>query len=267
MLVHSLILRRLPALLLLAVDSSVAVPPVQGEQLARRQPFSKSHAEDGSQGWAERGAQKPHAEQRAIAVHKMMDDEAEMFFPDYWAFDQKDDDWAFLQSESEDAKLRAHSSHDGSNEADIWANASLFHQFEAPIALHRDTDGTPSYAHWARGLLLHDRAFHCPNGTDDCAGINRPNSCCPSGASCQLVTDTGNGDVACCGSGQTCSGNVQHCAQGYQSCPGSAGGGCCVPGYACVGTIGCTFLPYLLPRTITILTERYSQAPTAPQQP
>ncbi|KAI4129337.1 MAG: hypothetical protein LQ338_002282 [Usnochroma carphineum] len=169
MLVHSLILRRLPALLLLAVDSSVAVPPVQGEQLARRQPFSKSHAEDGSQGWAERGAQKPHAEQRAIAVHKMMDDEAEMFFPDYWAFDQKDDDWAFLQSESEDAKLRAHSSHDGSNEADIWANASLFHQFEAPIALHRDTDGTPSYAHWARGLLLHDRAFHCPNGTDDFA--------------------------------------------------------------------------------------------------
>ncbi|KAL8696633.1 MAG: hypothetical protein Q9201_007562, partial [Fulgogasparrea decipioides] len=170
-----------------------------------------------------------------VAVRKMMDQEDEMFFQDYWRFDQA------TVNRNPISKPPADISKHADRAVDTWTNTSLLPPFHAPLALHHDPDTTSlSDVRWARALVpqLSDRAFHCPNGTDACTGIDRPNSCCPVGDSCQLVTDNGQGDVACCGSGQTCAGNVQDCAQGYQSCPGAAGGGCCVPGYACVGTVG-----------------------------
>ncbi|KAL2430837.1 hypothetical protein ABEF95_013834 [Exophiala dermatitidis] len=41
------------------------------------------------------------------------------------------------------------------------------------------------------------RGFQCPSGTTACTSIDRPNSCCATDSTCQLVTDTGLGDVGC----------------------------------------------------------------------
>lgn len=244
MLVHSQLLPQLARLLLLAADTFLLVQPSQAEQIARRQPFVENYNQGGSQPWTRRAEQERRAVQEPIAVRKMMDNEGEMFFQDYWQFDQEADDSAASQPEPTSSKLRPKTYSHALDPADRWTNASLLLPFQAPFALHRDFDSPPSISHWARALLpqLHDRAFHCPTDTDACTSIDRPNSCCPSGSSCQLVTDSGQGDVACCGSGQTCAGNVQDCAAGYTNCPGAAGGGCCVPGYACIGTIGCKCL-------------------------
>ncbi|KAL9029394.1 MAG: hypothetical protein Q9196_002365, partial [Gyalolechia fulgens] len=240
MLVHSQLLPQLARLLLLAADTVLLVRPAEANQTARRHTFVENHSEDGSPTWARRAEQKRVAVPEPIAVRKMRDDGREMFFHGYWQFHQRPDGWDASQPEPTDSKLRPTRYSHASDPVESWTNASLVLPFQAPFALHRDVGSTPSYSHWARGLLsqLHDRAFQCPNETDACTSIDRPNSCCPSGSSCQLVTDSGQGDVACCGSGQTCAGNVQDCAAGYASCPGAAGGGCCLPGYACVGTVG-----------------------------
>ena len=239
MLVHFFLCRLAPLHLLVAQG---LIPPAQTEQLARRQSSSDGYNKHGSQAWAGRVEENEEViRQEPIAVRKMMDNESEMFFQEYWQFDEETDDWDALQSEPEESRLRTSDLHEVTSAADAWSNASMVLPFQAPFALHRDTETTPFYSHWARGLfpLLHERAFSCPNGTNACTGLNRPNSCCPFGSTCQLVTDTGQGDVACCGSGQTCAGNVQDCAVGYASCPSAAGGGCCIRDYACVGTIGC----------------------------
>lgn len=251
MLVHSFLLPRFAPLLLLAAESALLIPGSHAEPTAARAALLKRRGEYVSATWADDGRESIAATQEAIAVRKMTDNEGQMFLHHYWHFNQI-----------------ARRPHDGLDEPHASAtNASLAFPFHAPFALHRDADfdAAPSHLHWARGLLS-DRAFQCPSDTDACAGINRPNSCCPSGSSCQLVTDTGQGDVACCGSGQICSGNVQSCAQGYQNCPGDAGGGCCVPGYACVGTIGCKFSLPTCPRQIYLAHRQPPQAPTAPQQ-
>lgn len=238
MLVYSRLFSQLALLLSLVANTFLLVRPAQAEQIAGCQPVIEECNEDGSQIWAT-GVEYERPE--PIAVRKMIDKESEMFFQDYWQFDQEPTHQDASRSEPENQKLRSKSYSHNPEPIDRWANASLVLPFQAPFALHRNEGSTPSLSHWARGILphLHDRAFQCPSDTEACTSINRPNSCCPSGSSCQLVKDSGHGDVACCGSGQTCAGNVQDCAAGNTNCPGNAGGGCCVPGYACVGTIGC----------------------------
>lgn len=230
MLVRSSFIPCLAPLLLLVADHSVPISHAQAQQLAVRR-SSRDYDESDVRIWPRRGGQEQDTPPVPIAVRKMMDHEDEMFFQDYWQFEH------VFEARPPSKIIKA--------AENTWTNASLFLPFHAPLALHRDPDASPFYPLWARALVpkLHDRAFHCPNGTDACTDINRPNSCCPSGDSCQLVTDSGQGHVACCGSGQTCAGKVQDCAQDYQSCPGAAGGGCCVPGYACVGTVGCKSCP------------------------
>jgi hypothetical protein len=92
----------------------------------------------------------------------------------------------------------------------------------------------------SRRSVLAKRAFECPAGTRDCAGIGRPTSCCAQGETCQLVPDTGLGDVGCCAAGKTCAGAVRNCEAGYAACAASIGGGCCIPNYECVA-MGCKF--------------------------
>lgn len=179
-------------------------------------------------------AEQGHSDaQTLVAVRKMTATEDEMFFQHFWQFDfhapkrPKDPPFSAIRV------------------PDLPANASIPLLLQPPLALHRIADLSPSNGHWARALLqphLWDRAFQCPTGTDACTAIDRPDSCCPSGNTCQLVRNKGQGDVACCATGQTCVGDVQDCAGGYEICPGAAGGGCCVPGYACVGTVGCKSL-------------------------
>ncbi|KAL8998949.1 MAG: hypothetical protein Q9188_005995 [Gyalolechia gomerana] len=168
MLVHSQLLPQLARLLLLAADTFLLVQPSQAEQIARRQSFVENYNEGGSQPWTRRAEQERRAVQEPIAVRKMMDNEGEMFFQDYWHFDQEADDSAASQPEPTSSKLRPKSYSHALDPADRWTDASLLLPFQAPFALHRDFDSPPSISHWARALLpqLHDRAFHCPTDTD-----------------------------------------------------------------------------------------------------
>ena len=211
--------------------ASFPVPPVDPE--AHFKTVVQIHAE----------LQKRLTEEKPVGVHKMSADESEMFFPRYWQFEAKTyntKDAGRLGGRA--PALRMDVDEGSSNEC---TNASVLPQaLQAPFSLHTEQQlsNHPLFGRLPRAIFpLYERDFHCPAGTADCSSISRPNSCCPTGAICQLITDTGQGDVGCCAQGQTCSGQVSKCQQGYTNCPGSAGGGCCIPGYACVG-VGCKYI-------------------------
>jgi progranulin len=152
-----------------------------------------------------------------VAMRKMSGDPGEKFFLDYWIFEG-----------DQDSTLAS------------YANASLS-AFANSFPLHFDHNGTsilPRFLGLERLSILARRGYQCPYGTSACSGINRPNVCCAVGSTCQIIEDTGLGDVGCCPAEQTCGGSVSQCPDGYSSCPNNPGGGCCVPGYGCVDN-GC----------------------------
>ena len=183
------------------------------------------------QKYARPQAQWPTGE--PVAVRKMSADESEMFFPQYWQF----------QEGTEERGRDTWSKNDIDDECDkSFTNTSTLQALQAPFSLHieQQLSNHPLFGRIPRAFFpFQKRGFNCPTDTSDCSSIARPNSCCPTGDTCQLITDTGQGDVGCCPNGQSCSGQVSQCQQGYPSCPGSSGGGCCIPGYTCAG-IGCT---------------------------
>ena len=164
-------------------------------------------------------------------VRKMTPDEGEMFFPEYWETSQP----SYLEP-VEGQRIQLAEDID-------WSNSSIA-QIQAPFALHQIKDMAShsyfsSFLRSPRSLFAASkRDFHCPGGTSACSSIQRPNSCCPTEQTCQLITDNGNGDVGCCTDGTSCSQQVASCQDTYVSCPGSQGGGCCLPGYSCSG-VGC----------------------------
>ena len=159
-------------------------------------------------------------------VQKMSDDPDEMFFLDYWQFEEEEVAQQVLARRS----LPAHHTNSSANPALL-----------PPFLVHSDTPEQSLLSGrmpvFARDL---SKRFTCPEGTFGCDSINRPNSCCGTGEVCISVQDTGLGDVGCCPQGQTCNGVVTECdtAAGYKSCPGFSGGGCCIPNFECSG-IGC----------------------------
>lgn len=177
-----------------------------------------------------------------IGVRKMSSDEGEMFFPEYWTLHAIHDS---ANGESNDAPHHAKLDRrktslrllDLSPPDTLADNATLLPPLQAPFSLHTDEAQMPLLR---RLFPFQKRQFSCPTDTNACTSINRPNSCCPSDEVCQLIPDNGNGDVGCCSQGQVCSQVVTTCQQGYPSCPGSQGGGCCVPGSSCTG-VGCKF--------------------------
>ena len=160
------------------------------------------------------------------AVRKMSGDPAEMFFLEYYGFDDVQGD---INPSTEDADTSG-----------SWTSRwSLHAAYEPPTLVHSNLSShlTPRGVAWT----LYERAFQCPSGTSSCADIGRPNSCCAHGLTCDIVTDTGLGDVGCCTTGSSCAGEVTACPSGYSTCSDKQGGGCCIPGYACDGT-GCMIL-------------------------
>ncbi|EAW22903.1 putative GPI anchored protein [Aspergillus fischeri NRRL 181] len=153
-------------------------------------------------------------------VKKMSEDEGEKFFFDYWDFEGADE--VGLTATNETYSPQSYDNH------------------EAPEIQPRVYPFRPSVPTNMGFSPLFRRDFKCPTGTFACMAIDRPNSCCGAGDTCVLVQDTGLGDVGCCPQGQTCSGVIGSCQQGYMSCPASMGGGCCIPGYECVSG-GCKF--------------------------
>lgn len=190
--------------------------------------------------------QEKFANQKPVGLHKMSSDAGEMFFPEYWRFD--DDKMKDLAT-VERAPISSRSRHSENRHplGDWGKNATLLNTLQAPFMIHSiPQTGTRSII---RGIpqirralfsILNSRDFRCPDNTYSCTSINRANSCCPAGESCQLIAQSSLGDVGCCAEGQTCSQELSGCQDGYTSCPGSSGGGCCIPGYQCVG-IGCKF--------------------------
>ncbi|KAL4888062.1 hypothetical protein BDV59DRAFT_189330 [Aspergillus ambiguus] len=156
-------------------------------------------------------------------VRKMTDDEGEKFFHHYWQFSDTTPlvSTTFLQDQPSEALAKA--------ETDLLSRVYTYRP-AVPVDHPMPRSGNLS------PLLRRD--FQCPADTHSCAAINRPESCCSRRETCQLVKDTGSGDVGCCPQGQSCSGSIGTCQAGYTNCAASLGGGCCIPGYECV-TGGC----------------------------
>lgn len=191
--------------------------------------------------------QKRLAAQRVVGVRKMPGDDGEMFFPEYWVFESEVDNnpaKTYGKRISVSSHLEDYQDREGLN---YWVNSTLLHPLQAPLSLHSVESRVWRGNRMPRAILekLSKRDFKCPGNTFSCSSINRPNSCCQTGESCQSIADVGLGDVGCCAQGQTCSQQVSSCQQGYKSCPGSSGGGCCIPGYECVD-VGCETTPLSL---------------------
>ncbi|KAI9811584.1 MAG: hypothetical protein M1827_005333 [Pycnora praestabilis] len=183
----------------------------------------------------------------------MGDDEGEKFFMEYWQFDefgtkdkqslhvvrQGSDEGVVVRRKISTERLQRRSEEEV---LEGYANSSITYSFMPPFSLH--TNEQMSFnSKWRRFRgdhiwPLQKRAFECPTGTSNCSAIGRPNSCCAQSETCQLITDTGLGDVGCCGQGLTCSGQVTACETGTISCPNNPGGGCCITNYSCVD-VGC----------------------------
>ncbi|KAJ5286026.1 hypothetical protein N7524_001332 [Penicillium chrysogenum] len=189
----------------------------------------------------------------ALGVKKMSDDEGEKFFLDYWSFG---DDY------SSGNVTEGHISDDGFSPARFVAQSYPF----AP-SYSLGTDGDSQFLPWenshSANNLLEKRDFKCPAGTWACTSIGRSDRCCGSGETCEIVADTGHGDVGCCPSWKTCSGMIGSCQSGYTACSEALGGGCCIPGYDCVEG-GCAYITTItvtLHSTVMLSTVTYSTKP------
>ncbi|PLB43973.1 hypothetical protein P170DRAFT_441413 [Aspergillus steynii IBT 23096] len=180
-----------------------------------------------------------HLAQKPVrGVKKMSNDEGEKFFLDYWYFEEDalDSNGINTTRHRQERQGTANEHLTTEERLDVHPRSYPHHP---SILLDRRDPASDGHGWMAAQLSpLFRRDFKCPTGTFSCASIDRPDSCCNAGETCELVKDTGSGDVGCCPSGQDCSGTIGKCKQGYSSCSASQGGGCCIPGYECV-TGGC----------------------------
>lgn len=170
--------------------------------------------------------------QNAIGVRKMTDDEGEKFLSEYWTFDD-----AEVSITGNTSVLVPRDINDADSPGTAQLRPALSRHTNEYADSFQLTERYSGRARRALSILL-GRGFECPTGTLSCTSINEPQSCCNIGDTCQLVQDTGLGNVGCCPPGESCSGGLSSCAPNYTSCPSNLGGGCCIPGYECV-TGGC----------------------------
>ncbi|CAI7583933.1 unnamed protein product [Penicillium glandicola] len=190
----------------------------------------------------------------ALGVKKMSDDEGEKFFLDYWNFGDV--------SSSSNISERHLSEKDGFSPAHFVAQSYPFGQSYSSgsdgnrqFLSRKNSDGANN--------LLEARDFKCPTGTLACTSIGRSDRCCGAGETCEIVADTGNGNVGCCPSWKTCSGTIGSCQSGYTACSEALGGGCCIPGYDCVQG-GCAYITVItvtVHSTVVLSTVTYSTKP------
>ncbi|KAK6436519.1 hypothetical protein LTR95_007290 [Oleoguttula sp. CCFEE 5521] len=169
------------------------------------------------------------ASQRPIGMRKMSEDEGEMFFLHYWDFGDASD------------------GQDSTDGVDTSSSSNISIPLAAPLAPHSPRNA--GFGLSARSIFARQWGA-CPVGSASCTSINRPNSCCQTGRTCTIVTDTGNGDVGCCPQGETCGSTISSCdgSAGQTQCSGAGNGGCCIAGYTCYD-VGC-----VLANTQTVVT-------------
>ncbi len=252
---HMIELLTLPTSLLLLISSL----PASAVSTDRLWPYNlprdvKYYPEDEIHIRREMDIEQKLAIQPPAGVRKMGLDEGEKFFLDYWQFEGhntfgaafttplEEDGGSTVEGRREGILHRFQPRAQGDDEFEEYANASIPLPFQPPFLPHTDDQSflRPQRRWLPRAFFseLTNRAFACPNQTTNCSSIGRPNSCCGQGETCQLITDSGLGDVGCCAQGSNCAGQLSTCASGYTSCPNNPGGGCCIPNYACVD-IGC----------------------------
>lgn len=167
-------------------------------------------------------------------VKKMEPDPGQKFYLDYWNF--VDDSQGRLRERDGSARAEIEEPlHDNTTIGSASATNKLIFPKYFPLEA-----SLPQQA--SSGNMLGRRDFKCPTDTSACTSIDRSDRCCSTGDTCEIVKDTGSGDVGCCGQGLTCSGEVGLCPNQYKTCPQSLGGGCCIPGYECVEG-GCKYFP------------------------
>lgn len=208
---------------------------------------------------------------RPNGVRKMSGDEGEKFYMEYWQlsmaaqpqqvlFRSSDVDPGRAVRNAQDTPLKAlrprsADADEDEDEAQSVTNSSTLLPYKPAYLVHTD-EQSPLNPHSRRDLsllfsparwtkkALGKRDFQCPAGTSNCAAIGRPSSCCGQGETCQLIQDTGLGDVGCCSASRGCSGQIRNCDVGFTGCAGNIGGGCCIPRYVCV-SMGCMSSAYL----------------------
>lgn len=174
----------------------------------------------------------------------MSPDPGEKFFPEYWQYQKALEQSRLEEADEASQRLRVR---DEDEESRLLANVSARTDFRAPFAVHDENSILELKARAAIGrsaaalVALEKRQFRCIVGTESCAAIGYPNSCCPQGETCFQIQDTGLGPVGCCPSGRSCSGTISTCNAPNTGCPSELGGGCCIPGFACQG-VGCKSL-------------------------
>lgn len=181
------------------------------------------------------------AQQLPTAVRMMGFDAGEKFFHEYSAFgNNEDDDAAQLDTYA----LSALNSSSAQNKYRAPLAAHLYDPAEPNPSLvqgradHDRAEGWRLFlrAKWTEARLMR-RDFSCPTGSSTCSDIGYPDSCCQTGTSCVIITDTGLGSVGCCPDGQSCTGTIA-CSDGQEGCSSQSGGGCCISGYQCA-SVGC----------------------------
>jgi hypothetical protein len=177
-------------------------------------------------------AQEQLASRSPVGVRKMSEDESEMFFLDYWQFEEAEQDIHSPGRRNEKLWTR-------STPADLTNNT--LGELLPPLLLHSNGLDQSTFGLSPRALFARD--FQCPTGTNNCSSIDHPYSCCATGETCVSVADNGIGNVGCCPQGAKCTREVAACdtSAGYKSCPGSSNGGCCIPNFDCDG-IGCEYI-------------------------
>ncbi|KAJ6142793.1 hypothetical protein N7471_002246 [Penicillium samsonianum] len=139
----------------------------------------------------------------ALGVKKMSDDEGEKFFFDYWSFGDV--------SSTGNIAERHLSDEDGFSPARFVAQSYPFGPSYS-LGSGGDSQFLPRENNDSTNNLFEKRDFKCPTGTSACTSIGRSDRCCGSGETCEIVADTGHGNVGCCPSWKTCSGMIGSCA-------------------------------------------------------
>ncbi|PNP43852.1 hypothetical protein TGAMA5MH_04135 [Trichoderma gamsii] len=167
----------------------------------------------------------------ATAIKKQLPDANEKLFPDHLAFEPLPALNPFETTAPANLWLDGHEEQDASS-------SNLTKRYHPAFAYHFQESEEDLLKRAADVLAILENRAACPSGTESCSGIGSPDKCCADGSYCTNVSDSDAEQIACCPNGATCGGGVGACPSNAVSCPSALGGGCCIPGYVCVG-VGC----------------------------
>lgn len=167
----------------------------------------------------------------ATAIKKQLPDANEKLFPDHLAFEPLPALNPFETTVPTNLWLDDQEDKDASS-------SNLTRRYNPAFAYHFQEAEEDLLKRAADVLAILQNRAACPSGTESCSGIGSPDKCCADGSYCTNVSDSDAEQIACCPNGATCGGGVGACPSNAVSCPSALGGGCCIPGYVCVG-VGC----------------------------